>query len=318
MSVTHPAVCLFSVGLTVFSAGIACAQDYPSKPIRVLTSALGGSSDFAARQIAQGITEGLGQPVIVDNRGNLSGEIGAKAPPDGYTIVLDSFSFWIAPLVQAASYDPVRDFVAITLVGASPTIVVVHPSVPVTSIRELIALAKAKPGTLNYASSGTGSSQHLAVELFKSMAGINIVHVPYKGGAALVTAVIGNEVHLTFASTAMATPHINSNRLRALAVTSAEPTALVPGLPTVAASGVPGYEFTSKVAMFAPAKTPRDIINRLNRETVLFLSKPIAKERFFRNGSETFGSSPEELAASVTADIAKWGKVIKDAGIRAE
>jgi tripartite-type tricarboxylate transporter receptor subunit TctC len=318
MSLRCLVICIFPAGLMAFDAGMARGQDYPNKPIRILTSALGGSSDFAARQIAQGLTESLGQSVIVDNRGNLSGELGAKAPSDGYTLVLDSFSFWIAPLVQAASYDPVRDFLAITLVSAAPTIVVVHPAVPVTSIKELIALAKTRPGTLNYASSGTGSSQHLAVELFKSMAGINIVHVPYKGGATLVTAVIGGEVQLTFASTAMATPHINSNRLRALAVTSAQPTALVPGLPTVAASGVPDYEFTSKVAMFAPARTSRDIINRLNRETTLFLNKPIAKERFFRNGSETFGTSPEDLAASVAADISKWGKVIKEAGIRAE
>ncbi len=208
MSGIRLAACALSAGLIALSAAGTCAQHYPSKPIRVLTSALGGSSDFAARQIAQGITDTLGEPVVVDNRGNLSGEIGAKAPPDGYTLVLDSFSFWIAPLVQPASYDPVRDFVAITLIAASPTVVVVHPSVHATSIRELIALAKAKPGALNYASSDTGSSQHLAVELFKSMAGINIVHVPYKGGATVVTAVIGNEVQMTFASTAMATPHV--------------------------------------------------------------------------------------------------------------
>jgi tripartite-type tricarboxylate transporter receptor subunit TctC len=318
MLTTRLVAWIIPVGLMVLGASAVSGQTYPSKPIRILTSAVGGSSDFASRQIAQGITESLGQPIIVDNRGNISGELAAKAAPDGYTLLLDGFSFWIAPLVQAMPYDPVRDFSAITLISTAPTILVVHPSVPVKSAEELIALAKAKPGELNYASSGAGSSQHLAVELFKAMAGVNIVHVPYKGGATLMIALIGGEVQLAFASTAMAAPHINSNRLRALAVTSAQPTALFPGLPTLAASGVPGYEFTATVALFAPAKTPEAIIDRLSRETVLFLNRAEVKKRFFNNGAETLGTSPAELAASVKSDLAKWGKVIKDAGIRAD
>ena len=310
---------MFSVGMTALGAGVVSGQDYPSKPIRIVTSEAGSGSDFTARIIAQGLTGNLGQPVIVDNRAGASGAIAmdtvGKAQPDGHTLLVSGNSFWIVPLIQKQPYDPLRDFSPVAMLSGNPNILVVHPSLPVKSVKELIALAKARPGELNYSSAATGTATHLAAELFKAMAGVNIVSVTYKGGAAAVSAVIGGEVQLAFTVAAAVMPHINSGRLRALAVTSLKPSALVPGLATVAAT-VPGYEAGATAAMFAPSRTPAAIISRLNREVVRILNQADVKERFINFGVETVGSSPEQLAAAVKSDTVKWGKIIKDAGIR--
>ncbi len=310
---------MFPLGMMVLGAGMVFGQNYPNKPIRIVASAAGGSGDFAARLIAQGLTGALGQQVVVDNRGGIiPGEIVSKAPPDGYTLLIDAASFWIGPLLQETPYDPVKDFAPVTLTDSAPNVLVVNPSLPVKSVKELIALAKARPGELNYGSSSTGSTPHLAAELFNNMAGVKIVRVPFKGSGPAVISLLGGQVQLMFATAGSVAPHVKSGRLRALAVASPQPSALAPGLPTIAASGVPGYEAVAFEGMFAPAKTPVAIIDRLNQEIVRVLNRAEVKERFFNAGVETVGSTPEEFAAAIKSNVAKWGKLIKDAGIRDE
>jgi tripartite-type tricarboxylate transporter receptor subunit TctC len=318
----HLRISVLALLMALFYFGSACAQDYPTKPIRIVAAAPGGGADIAARVIAQGITGGLGQQVIVDNRGGsvaIPAQLAAQAPPDGYTLLFYGNPLWLFPLMQdKPSYDPVAEFAPITVAVSYPNLLVVHPSLPVKSVKELIALAKAKPGTLNYGSGVAGGSPQLSAELFKSMAGVNIVHVPYKGAGPSVTALLGGETQLMFASTTAVGAQIKSGRLKALAVTSAQPSALTPGLPTVAASGVPGYESTALFGMLAPARTPAGIINRLNQEIVRVLNRSEVKERFFNSGAEVVGNSPEQFAAAIKSDIAKMGKVIREANIRAE
>jgi tripartite-type tricarboxylate transporter receptor subunit TctC len=309
---------IFSVGSVALAAGDACGQNYPNKPIRIVTSGLGGGNDFKARLIAQGLTGNLGQQVIIDNRPNvIPNEIVARAAPDGYTLLLNGNPMWTQPLLEKTSYDPVRDFSAITLVSTEPSILVAHPSLPVHTVKEVIALAKARPGELNYGSVGVGSSLHLAAELFKSMAGVKIEHISYKGVAQVLVDQFSGQVHLTFGTVSSMVPYLTSNKLKALAITSAQPYKLLPGLPTVAAS-LPGYEALQVVGIFAPAKTPAVILGQLNREIVKSLNLADTKEKFFSAKVEIIGSSPEELAATVKSEIAKMGKVIKDAGIRAD
>ena len=306
-------------GVMVIGAGVVSGQDYPNKPIRIIASAPGGGTDFTSRQIAQGISGILGQPIIVDNRstGILAAEAVAKAPPDGYTLNVSGSTLWILPLLHKMPYDVTRDFSPISLLVKEIYVVAVHPSLPVKTVKELIALAKAKPGILNYSSGSIGGSGHLAVELFASMAGIKMVHIPYKGTALAVSALISGEVQLLLNDAGTMMPHVKPGKLRALAVASAEPSALTPGLPTVAASGVPGYEWAGVSVILAPAKTPGAIINRLNQEIVRVFNTADVKERFFNAGQEVVGSSPEELAAVIKSDMAKLGKLIKDAGIKA-
>ena len=314
-------VMMFSVGLLAAGAGVASGQDYPNKPVRMVTAAPGAAGDFVARLVALGLTESWGQQVIVENRGG-SGvipiEIVAKALPDGYTLLVFGSTLWLLPFIQKVSYNPIGDFSPITLAAVTPLLLVVHPSLPVKSITELIALAKSRPGELNYASGISGSATHLPAELFKAMAGVNIVRVAYKGGAPAISALIGGEVQVMFATASGAGPHVNSGRLRALAVTSAQPSALFPGLPTVAASGLPGYDAASIMCIFAPAKTPAALVGRLNRDIVRVLNRAEVKERFIKAGSEVVASSPKELAAAMKSDMATMGKVIRDAGIRAQ
>lgn len=310
---------MLSVGMMVPGAGVVCGQDYPSKPVRIVAPGGGGSSDLTARLIAQGLPAGLGQQVIVENRpSRIAAEFVSRAAPDGYTLLAAGATVWIGPLLEKTPYDPVRDFSPITWTMRMPNILVVHPSLPAKSVKELISLAKARPGELNYASGSTGSSTHLPAELFKAMAGINIVRVNYKGAGSAISALIAGEMQLMFGTAPSVAPHVKSGRLRALAATSAQPTELAPGLPTVAASGVPGYEAASIIGIFAPAGTSATIIHRLNQEIVRLLNRADVKERFLRAGGEVVGSSPEEFAVTVKSDIAKWGKVIKDAGIRAD
>ncbi len=309
---------MIPVCLLGLSAGAVCGQDYPNKPIRIITGSAGGGNDFVSRLIAQGISSALGQPVVVDNRPGavLSIEAVAKSPPDGYALLVHGATVWITPLLQRATYDAVNDYSPISLVSREVLIVAVHPSVPARSVKELIALAKTKPGELNYSASSLGGPPHLTAELLKSMAGVNIVHVPYKGTVAAITALITGEVQLTITDAGLITPHVKSGRLRALAVTGAQPSALAPGLPTVTASGVPGYEAGSMTGIWAPGRTPAAIVDRLNVEIVRFLNRPEVKERFLNTGAEVVASSPAQFAATIKSDIAKWSKVIRDAGIK--
>jgi tripartite-type tricarboxylate transporter receptor subunit TctC len=319
MSRMPVAVRIFSVGLIVLGAAEVAAQTYPGKPVRIITAAAGGSSDFLARIIAQGITDGLGQPVLVDNRTNLLAvEAVVKAAPDGYTLLCSSETMWIRTLLDKVTYDAVGDFLPISQVTREVGVVAVHPSLPVKSVKELIALAKARPGALNYGSGPRASGSHLAGALLVSMAGIDVVHVPFKGTAQSVTALMGGEVQLMVHNPAAVMSHVKSGRLRALAVTSAEPSALVPGLPAVAATGLPGYEAISMAGLFAPAKTPAAVINRLHQELARLAGRQDVKERLFNAGVEAVSSSPEQFATAIKADIARLAKVIKDAGIKAE
>ena len=311
---------IFSAGIMLLGASVVSGQDYPIRPIRMVTSEVGGGNDLQARLIAQGLSGPLGQQVIIENRpsGVIPGEVVSKAPPNGYTLLLYNITLWIGPLMQNTPYDAVRDFSPIALATTAPNVLVVNSSLPVKSVAELVALAGARPGEFNYASSGTGASNHLAAELFRAMAGVNIVRVPYKGAGPALNALIAGEVQLMFPTAGAVTPHVRSGRVRALAITSAEPSALAPGVPTVASSGLPGYESISIYGVFAPARTPRPIVNKLNEEIVRVLNRTDVKEKFFNAGVETVGGSPEQLAATVKSEMVRMGKVIKDAGIREE
>ena len=306
---------MLSVGLMVSGAGVVSSQNYPNKPIRIVTSEPGGGNDIVARLVAEGLTASLGQRVIVDNRGIIAAEIAAKATPDGYTLLIYGSNIWLMQYLRDnVPWDPLRDFAPLTVAVNLPNILVVHPSLPVKSVKELVELAKAKPGELNYAAGTIGVSPHLAAELFKALAGVNIVRVPYKGGGPALNGLIGGEVHLMFPNAGSVMPHIKSGRVRALAVSTAQPSALAPGLPTVA-EAVPGYETGAVICVFAPAKTPAAIVDLLNREIVRVLNGAVVKERLFNSGSEVVANSPSEFAAFIKSDMARMGKVIRDAGI---
>ena len=298
----------------------ASSQSYPARPIRIVTPPAGAGNDFVARVIAQGLSGSLGQQLVVDNRpAAVVGELVAKAPADGYTLLAIGSVLWLTPLLQDnVQYDTVKDFSPISVTGRSVNILVVHPSVAANSVTELIAVAKAKPGQLNFATGGTGSSNHLAAELFKSMAGVDLVRIPYKGSGPAINDLMSGQVHIMFPTTAAGLPHVRSGRLRALGVTSLRPSALAPGLPAVAESGVPGYESVVMYALFAPAKTPAPIIKRLHADLVQFLKSAAATERFFNAGIEVVGSTPSELATAMKSEMTRMGKLIKDAGLRAK
>ncbi len=290
---------------------------YPYKPVRIVTSESGSGNDLTSRILAHGLTLSLGQNFIVDNRGIMAGEIVAKSPPDGYNLVCYGSPLWLAPFLRSkVPYDPVKDLAPVMLATTSPNVVVAHPGVPVKSIHELIALAKAKPGELNYASGSAGSSSHLAGELFKSMAQVDIVRVPYRGTGPALNALLAAQVHIMFSIGASAIPFIQSGKLKGLAITSAKPSALAPGLPTVAESGLPGYEATSIQGLFAAGGTPATVISVLNREMKRIVQKPEIRARFFNSGVETVGSSPEELGRTVKMEMDKLGKLIVEKNIR--
>ncbi len=323
------AINVFLIVAVIPGGGVAHAQSsstgagaaYPYKPIRIVTSAVGGGSDFVSRLIAQGISGPLGQQVIVENRagGVIPGDVVVKSLPDGYTLLLTSSTLWLASFLQdKVPFDPIKDFAPITVAASSPGVLVLHPSVAANTVNELIALAKAKPGALNYASAATGTANHLAAELFKYMAGVNIVRVSYKGGAAQMADLISGLVHMTFGTAGTVAPHVKSGKLKALAVTSAEPSQLFPKLPTIAVSGLPGYESVVIHAIFARAQTPAPILGRLNQEIVRVLQRADLKDKLLNSGVETVGSTPEQCAAVVRSERARMGKMIKEAGIREE
>ena len=310
--------CIIPGAVLILGAMPVFGQDFPSKPIRIVTSPAGGSSDFNARMVAQGLRSVYSQPIVVDNRANtgIAAQTVITAPPDGYTLLATANAFWIEPLMRdKMPYDP-KEASPVALASRAPNIIVVPPSVAANSVKELIALAKAKPGALNYGAAGAGTASHLAAELFKAMAGVNVVQVFYKGGGAAITALVGAEVQLMFVPMSTVEPFVKSGRVRALAVTSAEPSALAPGLPTVAASGLPGYESIVMTGIIAPPKTPAALIRQLNQEIVRAINQPDMKEKFLNTGVEVAATSPEQFAAIINAEMASMGKVIKDAGIR--
>ena len=305
------------LAMTVISP--AAAQPYPTKPIRVVTSTPGGSLDLTARVLAPKLSESLGQQFIVDNRGGLiSMELVAKAPPDGYTLALASSALWLSQFLRDKVGWDVSEFAPITLLVSSPNIVAVHPSLPVKSIRELIALAKAKPGALNYSSGQAGASSHLAGELFNALAGVKIVRIPFKGQGPAMLSLVTGEAQLSFANAASAMPFVKTGRIRGLAVTTAQPSGLAPGLPTVAASGTPGYESKAMLGLFAPAKTPAAIVEQLSTHIVRTLQSAEVKQRLFDSGAEVIAGGPAELAAAMKTEMATTGKLIRQVGIRAD
>ncbi|HYH40925.1 MAG TPA: tripartite tricarboxylate transporter substrate-binding protein [Burkholderiales bacterium] len=301
---------------TLVVPGMACAQNFPTRAIRILTVQAGGSSDLPARIIAKEFQSSLGQPAVVENRGIIGVEIVAQAPPDGHTLVHYTSPLWIIPLFRSASWDAARDFVPITITIATPNVLVVHPSVPVKSVQELIALAKARPGVLNYASTSTGSANHLSAELFKSMAGLDIVRIAFKGAGSALNSLLAGELHLMFATAGSIPGHVKAGKLRPLAVASAQPTALAPGMPTMASAGLPGYESISYTAFFAPAKTPAAIVNRLSQEAASALRVPEVKERLFNTGVEVVANTPQDAAAMITSETERVRKMIAAAGLR--
>jgi tripartite-type tricarboxylate transporter receptor subunit TctC len=313
--------CLAALG----AVSPATAQPYPSKPVRlVLPYPPGGGSDTIGRPLAQKMSEGLGQQVVVENRGGANGNIGmeavARSAPDGYTIVFAlSAQLAINPgLYHKVPYDPLRDYAPVTLFGSGVYLLVVHPSLPVKSVRELVALAKARPGQLAYSSSGNGSGGHLAAELLNSMSGIRMLHVPYKGGGPALMDLIAGQVQVLFATQLASWPHVQGGRIRALGVSTAKRPSSLPDLPTIAEAGVPGYDSGVWYAVLAPAGTPREVIARLNGEIVRALNLPDYRGFLVSNGIEPIGSPPEELSRTIKIELAKWSKVIKDAGVRVD
>jgi tripartite-type tricarboxylate transporter receptor subunit TctC len=314
---------LLSLVLGAAQAALA-ADTWPTRPIRMIVAyPPGGGTDQVGRVMADQLTQHLGQNVILDNRGGATGNIGtelaARAVPDGYTLLMGN----VAPnavnvsLFKKLGFDPVKDFSPISLVAVTPNILVAHPSLPVKTVKDLLTLAKAKPGTLNFPSAGVGSSSHLAGELLKSLAKIDMVHVPFKGGGPALVAMISGEVQIMFATMPAAMPHVKSGKARPIAVTTAKRSLAMPELPTIAEAGVAGYEAATWYGLLAPAKTPKPIVDRLHAETVKILAGPV-RQRLEAQGFEPVGGTPAEFSAYIKAEIVKWAKVIKDANIPAE
>ncbi len=311
--------------LILLAAGAACAQTYPAKPIRIVVPfAAGGGADFTARIVGQKLTEALGQPVLADNRTGAAGAIGtdlvAKAAPDGYTLLLGSAGpLAILPgLSSRLPYDSVTSFAPVALVSSMPFLLAVHPSLPVRNVRELIALARAKPGQLNYGSPGSGATTHLAAELLKAMTKIDIVHVPYKGVAPAVADLMAGQVQLMSGDLSTMMPQVRAGRLRALAVTGAKRSALAPELPTIAEAGVAGYEASGWFGVLAPAATPAELVSRLNIVIVKGIAEAAARERLAALGGEVVGGTPADYALRLRGDLAKWGQLIKAIGLKAD
>jgi tripartite-type tricarboxylate transporter receptor subunit TctC len=318
---------LFRVVVCGFAAACALAhpagadEKFPGRALRLIVPfAPGGGADISARVIAAKLTERLGQQVLVDNRpgagGNVGVDLASKAPPDGYTLLLVSSSYGANPSLYKLSFDPVNGFEPITLVSQQPFILVVHPSLPARSVKELITLAKAKPHSLNYASSGAGGIVHLGTEYFKSMAGVDIVHIPYKGGNTAHNDLVAGFVQVYFGTILSTLPVVKSGKLRALGVSTDKRNSALPEVPTVAEAGVPGFSFSGWYAVLAPAKTPGDITMLLNRAIVALLRSPDVNERLAAEGSTVVASTPEQLRTHLQRDIAKWQHVVKTANIR--
>ena len=305
--------------------GAAFAQTYPTKPVRIVVPfPPGGGTDIGTRILAQKLSEAWGQSVVVENKGGAAGIVGseftAKAAPDGYTLMMGNIGTHAinVSLYKKLPYDPVRDFAPVSQVAGLPLFLLVHPSVPANSTTDLVALLKSKPGQFDYSSSGSGGSMHVAAELFKSMAGVRIVHIPYKGGGPAVADLIAGQVKISFATVLETLGHVKSGKVRALAVTSSRRSLAAPEYPTLAESGLAGYESTSWLALFAPAGTPREIVARVSADAARVMNTPEVRERFVAQGADPIGSTPEQLAAVLARDIAKYAKVMKDSGTQPE
>ena len=314
---------LLLAGCAVAMCSLSVAQTYPSKPVRlVVPFPAGGPTDIVGRTIGQKMSESLGQPVVIDNRAGVGGVIGsenvAKSPADGYTLLLGT----IGGLAVAMSlypnrgYDTLRDFAPVTQAVTVTNILVVHPALPVRSVKELLALARARPGALNYASSGSGTVTHLAGELFKTLGHVNIVHVPFKGGAPALTALMSGEVQMSYENSLIVVPHIKSGKLRALAVTGSQRSKLMPELPTIAEGGLPGYAASGWYGFVVPAATPKEIVARLNTDITHILRMPDVVERLSGQGAEPVGGTPEQYSAFIKSEIDKWTRLVKSANMK--
>lgn len=318
------AIAIVAWSVPAVATSVVMAQAYPAKPVRMIAASSPGSAvDIVARIVAQKLGEQLGQQVIIDNRagagGNLGAELAAKAVADGYTLFMGTPAHAInTGLYRKLNYDLTRDFAPVSQVTSGQYVVVVHPSLPVKSVKELVALARAKPGQLNYASAGSGNATHLAGELFNSATGVRLVHVPYKGNGPAVTDLVGGQVQLMFGNLTAALPQVKSGRIRALAVTGEKRAAAAPELPTVIEAGVPGYVVTSWFGVLAPVATPRELIARLNADLARTMGAPDVRERLAGEGAEPTVGTPEQFAAFIRSEIAQWTKVIRNAGIVAE
>ncbi len=307
--------------------GVSCAYAqgaYPGKPMRLIVPfAPGGSNDIVARIIGQKFAEGMGQQVIIDNRGGASGIIGtdlaAKAAPDGYTLLMMSLTLAVNPsLYRKLPYDTAKDLLPVSLVASAPLILVVHPSLQAKSLKDFIALAKAQPGKFNFGSGGPGTTPHLAGEMLKSMAGLQMTHVPYKGGGPALADLVGGQLQLMLENIPSTLPHVKSGRLRVLAISGLVRSSLVPEVPTLDEAGLKGYEIVGWNGLFLPAATPQAVVSRLHAETVKALALPDIKERLAGMGAEGIGSTPAQFAAFVKSEIGKWARVVRDAGLRVE
>jgi tripartite-type tricarboxylate transporter receptor subunit TctC len=316
--------CVPAVGVSLAPLP-ACAQAYPGKPIRlVVPFPPGGSLDVVARAIGQKLTEAWGQPVVIDNRpgagGNIGADLVAKSLPDGYTILEGALSTHAVnvSLYGKMPYDPIKDFAPITLVATTPNVLVLNPTLPVNSVRELIAYAKAHPGVLSFGSGSNGSAGHLAGELFKTEAGVDMVHIPYKGGAPALQALLAGDTQLMFDNLANSTPQLKAGRLKALAVTTARRSALAPELPTLAETGLPGFDIYTWWGFMAPAGTPKEIIAKWNAEVARILATPEMKAFFAQQGAEPAPTTPEQFAALIRSEIPKYAKIVKDSGAKVD
>lgn len=304
--------------------GVAAHAQQGGKPIRmIIPFPPGGSLDVVGRLLGQKITEQSGRNVIIDNRSGASGNIGtelaARAAPDGTNVMLNTLPFVVNPsLFSKVPYDPLKDFAPVSLVASGPHVLVVHPTVPAKSLKELLALARAKPGRMNYSSAGNGTNLHIPAELLKSLAKVDIVHVPYKGGGPALTAVLGGEVDMSFINLVAAIPHVETGRLRPIAVTSTKRSSSVPGVPTIAESGIRDYEFTTWWALVAPAATPPKAVAELNALVVNAVKSPDFRERMVKEGAEAIGSTPEALGAHLKSEVAKWSKLVRERGLKAD
>jgi tripartite-type tricarboxylate transporter receptor subunit TctC len=314
----------FCAGVLASAVGGAFAQGaYPTRPIRlVVPFPPGGAVDILSRTIGPSLGEALGQQVVIDNRsgagGNIAAEIVAKAQPDGYTLLMGYVGHPInATLYSKLTYDLVKDFAPVTLTASSTLILVAHPSLPAKSIKDLIALAKSRPGKVNFASPGSGTPQHLGGEMLQRMAGIEMVHIPYKGAGPILADLLGGQVLLGYISLPAALPQLKTGRLTPLGVTSSKRSAVAPDVPTIAES-LPGYEVENWYGVLVPARTPKEVVNKLNREVTKVLQMPDVKERLFNQGLETLTSTPEQFAAYIKSETAKWAKVIKESGAKVD
>ena len=301
----------------------ALAQQYPNRPLRIVVPLSAGAADTLSRTIAAKLTERWGQPVIVENRPGAGTTLGtdlvAKAPADGYTLLMATFSHAVnATFYRKLPYDTLKDFAAVTLVASAPNILEVHPSVEAKNVAELIAMAKAQPGKLNFASAGNGSSSHLAGELFKSLTGVQVVHVPYKGAAPAMNDVLGGRVEMTFDPLPSSLAHLKAGKLRPLAVTTTSRSAALPDVPTMAEAGVAGYELNGWSGLLVHAGTPKEIVRALNQEIVAIIKAPDLRERFTGLGFDIVGNAPEQFQAFLEAEVVKWGKVVRDANVHAD